>query len=99
MKTLTAIEPNREARSRRGNEADGSSQAHAGIRLLTSAATFTKLVLAAAILIAAVSAKAQYVSGYYRSTTTTYAYPSCSTYMPSYSSSYAYANARFNSYT
>ena len=61
--------------------------------------TLPKLVLAAALLTAAVSAEAQYVSGYYRSTTTTYTYPSCSTYTPSYASSYTYANARYTAYT
>ena len=53
--------------------------------------TLTKLALAAVILAAAVSANAQYVSGYYRSTTTTYT--------PGYSSSYTYANASYSAFT
>ena len=54
--------------------------------------TLTKLALAAVMLAAVVSAKAQYVTGYYFSTTTAYAYPS-------YASSYSYANAGYYAYT
>ncbi len=67
MKTLTAILTDREICSRRGNEADGSGKDHAGIRLLTSAATFTKLALAAVMLTAAVAAQAEWVNGHFRS--------------------------------
>ena len=52
--------------------------------------TLTKLALAAVILCSAFAANAQ--SGYYRSTTSTYTYPSYSTYTPSYSSSYTTAS-------
>ena len=56
--------------------------------------TLTKLVLAAAMLTAAVSAKAEWVSGYYRSSGT-YVQP----YYRSPASSYTYANATYTAYT
>ena len=70
MKTLTSLLTNWKSRSRRGNEADDSGRANCGIRLLTSSATgraLTKLTLAAVLLTTAVAARADWVSGHFRS--------------------------------